>query len=320
MLPLCHMKVFQGLENLPKFTKPVLTIGSFDGVHLGHRKIIEQMKSLANKIGGETIIITFNPHPRLVLGNDTQRVQLLSTVDEKIEALAGLGIDVLVIVPFTKSFSEISAESYIRNFLVQTFHPHTIVIGYDHRFGKNRSGNFDMMAQHQAVFHYALQEIPALELSNIAISSTKIRQALLRGEVNLANQYLCNRYSVFGKVVPGEQKGRLLGFPTANIQVMDYDKLIPANGVYIVQVKLAGTQQQYMGMLNIGVRPTLSDAQQISLEVHIIDLQEDLYGQYLRVELIERLRDEKKFDSLDALITQLHADKARTLDYFTATI
>jgi riboflavin kinase/FMN adenylyltransferase len=301
------MRVYKGLENLPSFKNPVITIGSFDGMHLGHRKIIEQINTKAKEVKGESLIITFNPHPRLVLNNEAKGVSLLSTLDEKIEALEKLNVDVLVVVPFTKSFSEIPALDYIEEFLFKNFHPHTIVIGYDHHFGKNRSGNYSMLEQMKSKFNYQLEEIPAQALSQINISSTKIREALFQGNVKMANDYLCNKYSIFGKVVHGEKKGRLLGFPTANLQVMDYDKLIPAKGVYVVNVKV-GTHQ-YCGMMNIGTRPTITDNDLVSLEVHILKLDQDLYGQYLTVEFLDRIRDEKKFSSLDELIAQLNSDK-----------
>jgi riboflavin kinase/FMN adenylyltransferase len=301
------MRVYKGLEDLPSFKNPVVTIGSFDGVHLGHRKIIEQIITKAKEVNGESVIITFNPHPRLVLHNETKGVSLLSTLDEKIDALEKLNVDVLVVVPFTKTFSEISAQAYIEDFLVANFHPHTLIIGYDHHFGNNRSGNFAMLAEKKIDYHFELEEIAAQEISHIAISSTKIRAALFQGNVKMANEYLCNNYTVFGKVVHGEKKGRLLGFPTANLQVMDYDKLIPAKGVYVVNVKVGA--HQYRGMMNIGTRPTITDNDLVSLEVHILKLDQDLYGQYLTVEFLDRIRDEKKFSSLDELITQLTSDK-----------
>ena len=307
------MRVYKGLENLPSFKKPVITIGSFDGVHLGHRKIIEQIIAKANEVNGESVIITFNPHPRLVLHNETKGVSLLSTLDEKIDALEKLNVDVLVVVPFTKSFSEISAQAYIEDFLIANFHPHTLVIGYDHHFGNNRSGNFAMLAEKKIDYHFELEEITAQEISHIAISSTKIRAALFQGNVKMANEYLCNNYTVFGKVVHGEKKGRLLGFPTANLQVMDYDKLIPAKGVYVVNVKVGA--HQYRGMMNIGTRPTITDNDLVSLEVHILKLDQDLYGQYLTVEFLDRIRDEKKFSSLDELIAQLNSDKKVAEEY-----
>ena len=307
------MRVYKGLENLPSFKNPVITIGSFDGVHLGHRKIIEQINTKAKEVEGESLIITFNPHPRLVLNNEAKGISLLSTLDEKIEALEKLHVDVLVVVPFTKSFSEISAQDYIEDFLLKNFHPHTIVIGYDHHFGKNRSGDFLMLEQMKTKFNYQLEEIPAQALSQINISSTKIREALFQGNVKMANDYLCNKYSIFGKVVHGEKKGRLLGFPTANLQVMDYDKLIPAKGVYVVNVKVGA--HQYRGMMNIGTRPTITDNDLVSLEVHILKLDQDLYGQYLTVEFLDRIRDEKKFSSLDELIAQLNSDKKMTETY-----
>ena len=307
------MRVYKGLENLPSFKNPVITIGSFDGVHLGHRKIIEQIIAKANEVNGESVIITFNPHPRLVLHNETKGVSLLSTLDEKIDALEKLNVDVLVVVPFTKSFSEISAQAYIEDFLIANFHPHTLVIGYDHHLGNNRSGNFAMLAEKKIDYHFELEEIPAQEISHIAISSTKIRAALFQGNVKMANEYLCNNYTVFGKVVHGEKKGRLLGFPTANLQVMDYDKLIPAKGVYVVNVKVGA--HQYRGMMNIGTRPTITDNDLVSLEVHILKLDQDLYGQYLTVEFLDRIRDEKKFSSLDELIAQLNSDKKVAEEY-----
>lgn len=300
------MRVFKELDNLPPFNNSVITIGTFDGVHKGHQKLIERIKQLSAKTGGENIIITFHPHPRIVINPQDKSLKLLNTIDEKIALLEMYGIDNLVIVPFSRDFSEQEAEDYIRNFLISNFHPKYIVIGYDHKFGKNRSGDYKMLEEMKAKYGYELQEISKEMLDDIDISSTKIRTALTEGDVELANELLGHRYTLGGTVVRGLQNGRKLGYPTANIQITDEYKLVPRTGVYAVLVKHAGTM--YKGMLNIGYNPTFNGTKQ-SVEVNILDFDKDIYGENLTLEFIRYMRPEKKFASIQELIAAIDNDK-----------
>lgn len=308
------MRVFRGLDNLPPFKNPVLTIGTFDGVHLGHAKIIERLRKKAIEVDGESIIITFDPHPRFVVAPNSTPIELLSTSQEKIKALQALHVDNVVIVPFTKAFSDISAEAYIRDFIVSNFHPHTIIIGYDHHFGKNRQGNYQLLESVKATYGFQLEEIPVQEIEHIAVSSTKIRAALHIGDIKKANELAGKYYTLEGVVIHGEKRGRLIGFPTANVHVGDAHKLIPANGVYAVKAYLKETA--YKAMLNIGVRPTVSSSNHRSIEVNIIDFDQDIYDETLRIEFVDKLRDERKFNSIDELIAQLTIDKQDALSRF----
>jgi riboflavin kinase/FMN adenylyltransferase len=308
------MRVFKGLDNLPPFKNPVLTIGTFDGVHLGHAKIIERLRKKATEVDGESIIITFDPHPRFVVAPNSTPIELLSTSQEKIKALQALHVDNVVIVPFTKAFSDISAEAYIRDFIVSNFHPHTIIIGYDHHFGKNRQGNYQLLESVKATYGFQLEEIPVQEIEHIAISSTKIRAALHIGDIKKANELAGKYYTLEGVVIHGEKRGRLIGFPTANVHVGDAHKLIPANGVYAVKAYLKETV--YKAMLNIGVRPTVSSSNHRSIEVNIIDFDQDIYDETLRIEFVDKLRDETKFNGIDELIAQLTIDKQDALSRF----
>ncbi len=308
------MRVFKGLDNLPPFKNPVLTIGTFDGVHLGHAKIIERLRKKAIEVDGESIIITFDPHPRFVVAPNSTPIELLSTSQEKIKALQALHVDNVVIVPFTKAFSDISAEAYIRDFIVSNFHPHTIIIGYDHHFGKNRQGNYQLLESVKATYGFQLEEIPVQEIEHIAVSSTKIRAALHIGDIKKANELAGKYYTLEGVVIHGEKRGRLIGFPTANVHVGDAHKLIPANGVYAVKAYLKETV--YKAMLNIGVRPTVSSSNHRSIEVNIIDFDQDIYDETLRIEFVDKLRDEIKFNGIDELIAQLTIDKQDALSRF----
>lgn len=308
------MRVFKGLDNLPPFKNPVLTIGTFDGVHLGHAKIIERLRKKAIEVDGESIIITFDPHPRFVVAPNSTPIELLSTSQEKIKALQALHVDNVVIVPFTKAFSDISAEAYIRDFIVSNFHPHTIIIGYDHHFGKNRQGNYQLLESVKATYGFQLEEIPVQEIEHIAVSSTKIRAALHIGDIKKANELAGKYYTLEGVVIHGEKRGRLIGFPTANVHVGDAHKLIPANGVYAVKAYLKKTV--YKAMLNIGVRPTISSSNHRSIEVNIIDFDQDIYDETLRIEFVDKLRDEIKFNGIDELIAQLTIDKQDALSRF----
>lgn len=312
------MQVHYGLDSLPSFKHPVLTIGTFDGVHNGHAKIISRLLHLANTLGSDSVIITFHPHPRHVLHDTKKEVLLLTTLDEKIDLLRKHGVNHLVVIPFDEAFSNLSAHDYIEYFLIERFHPHTIIIGYDHRFGKNRQGGYQLLEEYQQKRYFQLEEISVQTLSELAISSTRIREALLDGDPELASSYLGRPYSLSGTVVHGVKRGRLIGFPTANIEVQyqgeNIHKLIPKMGVYAIKAFAEGMHLN--GMLNIGYNPTVSDEKIKRIEAHLFDYEGDLYGKKMSIEFIARLRDEQKFGSLEALVQQLKADKDAALSIF----
>jgi riboflavin kinase/FMN adenylyltransferase len=301
------MQVHTDIDRLPLFRNAVVTIGTFDGVHLGHQRIISQLKQEASRIGGETVIVTFHPHPRKIVGTSGKVLELLTTIDERKELLSGLGINHLVIVPFTQEFSSLSPEGYIENFLVKRFRPHTVIIGYDHRFGKERKGDYKLMEKYQQTFE--LKEIPAHVIEDSTVSSTLIRKSLREGNISLVNSLLGYPYFFEGKVVRGDQRGRTIGFPTANLQITDDEKMLPGNGVYAVDVAVTGRDNRtYKGMMNIGLRPTV-DGTQRTIEVNIFDFNEDIYGEALKVSLKRFLREEKKFSGLEELKAQLAKDR-----------
>ncbi len=299
------MNVYKDLLELPKLERAVITTGSFDGVHTGHAQIIEQLKIEAAKINGTPVLITFYPHPKQVIVMQEKVLHILNTPAEKYNLLAENGIEHIVVVNFDAQFASLTAEQYISDFLVKYFSPSAIVVGYDHRFGKDRTGNFDLLKSKEAEFNFEIKEIPELVLKNITISSTKIREAMLAGEIEKAALFLGYNYFFSGLVVVGNKIGRTIGYPTANLQIEDEHKLIPANGVYAVDV-LLGTRT-LKGMMNIGYRPTV-DGKKRTIEVHIFDFDEDIYGQELTITLKNSLRLEVKFDGLDALKAQLTKD------------
>ena len=302
------MRIFKNLDQLPQFTNAVITIGTFDGVHSGHRVIIQNIVQSAKSIGGESIIITFHPHPRNII-NPQQPVLHLNTIDEKITLLRELQVDNLVIVPFSRQFSEIEAEKYISDFLIGKFHPKIIVFGYDHRFGRNRRGDIALLKSIAAKDNIEVHEIGKQTIADISISSTKIRNYLSEGNLKLANDLLGYPYMMTGIVVRGDQIGRELGYPTANMQIQDMEKLIPANGVYAVKVSLRQYPDQLYGMMSIGTRPTF-DGIDKRIEVHIFKLDDDLYGDSVTVQVLEFIRQEEKFNSKAALLQAMHQDKA----------
>ncbi len=302
------MQVHYDTDNLPEFQKAVITIGTFDGVHTGHRQILSEVVQKAMAIGGESVLITFHPHPRMVLANQNSLIKLINTLDERIALLASAGIDHVVIIPFTADFASQSAESYIGDFLVAKFNPHAIVIGYDHRFGKNRTGNFQLLELMQAKYSYQLVEIPEAVIANNAISSTQIRKSILNGDMHNANLLLGYTYFFSGEIVSGNKMGRTIGYPTANINVTETEKLIPHNGVYAVALHLEGENKPRHGMMNIGNRPTIADTQ-LTIEAHIFDFSGDIYNQIITVQVHEWMRHEQKFPGLDALKHQLKTDE-----------
>lgn len=327
------MKVHKDLGQLPIFKDAVVTIGTFDGVHTGHQQIIQQLKDEAAKIDGEKVIITFHPHPRKVIGASSKEIKLINTLDEKTELLAAKGIDHLVIVPFTQAFSELTAEEYVRDFLIAKFHPHTIIIGYDHRFGKERKGDYHLLEDCCSVYSYALKEIPVHVLNAVSVSSTRIREAIAHGEIESANRLLGYDFFFEGTVIEGNELGRTIGYPTANLKTESEEKIVPGDGVYVVELSIVNRQwsveadnanniqssftnhHSLKGMMNIGYRPTVDGAKK-TIEVNIFDFNEDIYGKALRVYVKKYLRGEQKFSSLDALKDQLAKDKMQTIAYF----
>lgn len=308
------MRVHRELAgSLPKFTRAVVTIGTFDGVHLGHRQIIAQMKEEAARISGETVIITFHPHPRKIVSSVPGDIKLLTTLDEKISLLDQAGINHLVIVPFDHTFSNLSADEYVRDFLFRYFAPHTVIIGYDHRFGKSREGNYQLMKSYGAQLGFEVKEISEQLINEIVISSTKIRHAITDHAIETANQFLGYPYFFEGKVIEGNRLGRTIGYPTANLHISSEEKLIPGNGVYAVTVTQSDeTGSPLQGMMNIGYRPTVDGKKKV-IEVNLFDFEGDLYGNILQVHLHHYLRGEIKFEGLDALKRQLAADKTDAL-------
>lgn len=304
------MQVHFDINTLPEIKNAIVSQGTFDGVHLAHKKIIERLKQIASIKDGQTVLITFEPHPRMVLFPDDHGLQLLSTLNEKIHLLEKAGIDHLIILPFTKEFSRQTSEQFIRTILVNKIKTNTLVIGYDHRFGKNREGSFEHLKESSSLYGFEVEEIPEQDIDEIAVSSTKIRNALLNNDIKTAQKYLGNSYSLEGKVVKGKQLGRTIGYPTANIDVENSFKLIPQDGVYAVWVWY--NKARFGGMLNIGNNPTVADKGR-SIEVNIFDFEKEIYTEMLKIEFVSKLRNEEKFNGLDALKAQLHLDKQNAL-------
>lgn len=310
------MKVYTNIEALPPFKNAVITIGTFDGVHQGHLQIIRQLIKEADKVQGEPVLITFHPHPKQVVDSVKKPLFLLNTPEEKIELLHFAGINNIVIVPFTRDFAEQPPGNYIKDFLVDKFHPHTIIIGYDHRFGKDRAGDYHLLEDEAINFNFKVTEIPEHVLQDVTISSTKIREALLSGDIETANIFLGYNYFLSGTVVDGNKLGKTIGYPTANLQITDEEKLIPSNGVYAVEVTVEGFPGKYTGMMNIGIRPTVDGTNRV-IEVNIFDFDETIYGKMVKVIFKSKLRDEIKFSGLDALKEQLARDKVAAIKSFS---
>lgn len=297
------MKVINGLKNYPSKTKSIVTLGTFDGVHIGHQKIIKQLNK--DKENANSALLTFFPHPRMVL-QDATDLKLLNTLEEKQQLLAKNGLDYLIIEPFTKEFSELSAVNFVRDILVNTLNTQKLVIGYDHRFGKNREGDFEHLKELSDLYDFNLEQIKAQDIKDVAVSSTKIRKALLEGDIETANSYLGYAYLLTGNVVHGQGLGKKWKYPTINLAIPETYKLIPKTGVYLVKTAL--DNKTYFGIMNIGNRPTLNGKHQ-TIEVHLLDFNQDLYGKKIQIQLLKRLRDEQKFHSVNALISQIKTDE-----------
>ncbi len=304
------MPVYRNLNNLPTFKNAVIAVGTFDGVHKGHIILIQQIIDEAKKRNGESVLISFEPHPRTILQPDNTTLKLLTTTDEKTELIERAGVHHIVIAPFTKSFSSLNAREYLENFLVKLFYPSAIVLGYNHQFGHHRDGNIELLMKYASTYNYDVIEIHKQLINDIEVSSTRIRIALLEGDIATANELLGGAYSFRGHVVKGDQRGRTIGYPTANLQLNDNKKLIPARGVYAVEVLL--NNKQYQGMMNIGIRPTVDGTHEV-IEVNLFDFNQEIYGESLQVFCIARIRNEMKFNSIEQLKEQLHKDKQNAL-------
>jgi len=304
------MAIFSNIQHLPEFINPVITIGTFDGVHKGHKAILKKVVDHAREVNGESVLLTFEPHPRKLLFPD-QPLGIITPLDEKLQLITEEGIQHIVVVPFTKEFANLSAEEYIKNFLVSIFHPHSIIIGYDHRFGHDRKGDMKLMEQYAAHCHYELIEIPEQMIDDAAVSSTKIRNAINKGLIDDAANMLSRNYTMKGTVKHGNKLGRTLSYPTANLQPHDGDQIIPAIGIYAIRAIHMGTT--YNAMLSIGYNPTVTDKKELRIEANLFDFDKDIYEETLEIVFVKKLREEQKFESLEALKEQLHKDKEETL-------
>jgi len=305
------LELFNNLSHYKSNKAVVLTIGTFDGLHIGHQKIINRLTKNENL---QSVVLTFFPHPRMVLQQNSD-IKLLNTIDEKIELFTKLQLDVLIIHPFDKTFSELSAEEFVKNILIEKLNLNKIIIGYDHRFGKNRAAGIEELIAFGEKYNFEVEQIPAQEIDEISISSTKIRKALDSGDISLANSYLGYPYFLEANVVQGRKIGRTLGFPTANLKIYENYKLVPKKGIYIVRVVF--DDQIFKGMTSIGFNPTVNGTEQ-TIEVNILDFDKDIYGKKIKIYFLQRIRDEQKFDSIEELKTQMQKDKQTTLAYFEA--
>ncbi|MBS1532789.1 MAG: bifunctional riboflavin kinase/FAD synthetase [Bacteroidetes bacterium] len=307
------MKIYRNIDEFRPLKNAVVTIGTFDGVHLGHRKIISRINELAKDTGGESVILTFFPHPRMIIHPEDQDMKMINTMDEKAALLEQLGVDHLIITPFTRDFSNQSPEEYIKQVLIDKIGTKTIVIGYDHRFGKDRKGSLADLQQLAPAYGYEVIEIPEQDIHDVAVSSTRIRTALLNDQIELANEFLGYPFFITGKVNRGDQIGRTIGYPTANILIGETYKLVPPDGIYAVKVHLGN--ESFKGMGYIGHRPTINGMTR-NIEVNILDFNRDIYSQPIKMELLHFVRGDMKFDSLDQLKAQIDKDKTAVKKFF----
>ncbi|MFV8355573.1 bifunctional riboflavin kinase/FAD synthetase [Flavobacterium sp. XS1P32] len=305
------MKIFHSINDFNSTKKTILTLGTFDGVHIGHKKILKKITKNTENQKYESLVLTFFPHPRMVLQEHSD-IKLLNTIDEKIDLLEQIGIENLVIHPFDEAFSRLTAEEFVRSILIDRFHIQKIIIGHDHRFGRNRTANIDDLIAYGQEYGFEVEQISVQEINDISVSSTKIRNALVAGDMDLANDYLGYDYFLTGNIIQGKKLGRTIDFPTANLEIAEDYKLIPQNGVYIVKSTI--NEQIVFGMMNIGFNPTVKGKTQ-TIEIHYFDFNADLYNQKISVSVLHRLRSEQKFDSITLLKAQLQKDKKAALSY-----
>ena len=310
------MRIFRDLNDLAEFKNSVVTIGTFDGVHLGHQKILNKLKNEANDINGESLLFTFYPHPRMVIFPESHNLKLIQTIDEKIESLREFGLDNLIIYPFTKEFSRLTAFEFVRDILVDKLRVKKLVIGYDHQFGRNREGDIEFLRETANIFDFEVIEISAEEIDEVNVSSTKIRNSIIDGNIARANEFMGKPFQVKGKVVQGKKLGREIGYPTINLQLNNEHKIMPLDGVYAVQVYIAGSK--HFGMMNIGINPTINVPykEEKKYEVHLFDFDQNLYDENVIVLFRKFIREEKTFDNLDALKLQIQADEKNIRKYF----
>ncbi len=309
------MKIYNHFSEFKKLNNAVATIGTFDGVHFGHQKIIRRLCELARSTGGESVILTFFPHPRLIIDPENQDLKMINTINEKAKILEELGVNHLIITPFTRDFSNLTADEYIKDILVNTIGIKHLIVGYDHRFGKDRKGGLKELEELSGTYDYKIEEIPEQDINDVAVSSTKIRKALLNGQVALAANYLGYHFSISGRVIKGDKIGRTIGYPTANIFVEETYKLIPSDGIYAVTIDME--EGKFRGMAYIGQRPTINGMTR-NIEVNIFDFNKEIYGQNITMTFLEFLRHDVKFTGLEALKEQLKKDKENTLKYFNS--
>ena len=303
------MRIINNSIQARNIKNAVVTIGTFDGVHLGHQAIFNEMRRLADKVNGETVVVTFHPHPRQVLAIGTEKLRFICSQEEKLKKFEEFGIDNVVIIPFTKEFASTPSDEFIKNYIIERIHPAVIVVGYDHHFGKNRMGDFQMLNELGAQYGFKTVQVEAQDINEVAVSSTKIRNFLWTGNVKAANELLGYPYSVTGLVIRGNEIGRTIGFPTANLDIPNEFMMINNPGVYACRTEING--KRYDAMANTGTRPTIGDRSDgdFIIEVNVFDFEGDLYGKTLKVWFIERIRDEVKFNGLEALKNQLHQDR-----------
>lgn len=302
------MQVYHSISEFPELSYPVVTTGTFDGVHLGHQTILKRLSEIALRQNGQSVVITFHPHPRIVLNPNDNSLELLNTLDERIQRLELAGVDHLLVIPFDKAFASLSSKEFISQVLVDGVRTKRLVIGYDHHFGKNREGSFENLSKMGPVYGFDVEEIPAKDIDEVAISSSRIRRALHSGDVETANTLLGYNYPFQGDVIEGNKLGRTIGFPTANVKIPEQLKLIPKIGVYAVVTKIDG--RTVKGMMNIGVKPTVSEENVKGVEVNLFDWNEDIYGKCIQIALISRIRDEIKFNGIAELQAQLMDDES----------
>lgn len=312
-LKLFVLKLFHSINDFHSTKKTILTLGTFDGVHIGHKKILERITQNTENGKYESLVLTFFPHPRMVL-QEKSEIKLLNTIAEKTKLLEATGIENLIIHPFDESFSRLTAEEFVHSILVDQFHIQKIIIGHDHRFGRNRTANIDNLIAYGAEYGFEVEQISAQEIQDVSVSSTKIRKALTEGKMDLANEYLGYDYFLSGKIVKGKQLGRTIGFPTANIEIEEDYKLIPKTGVYAVKALI--DQKEIFGMMNIGFNPTVNGQKQ-TIEVNLFDFDADIYDKEIKVSLLHFLREEQKFGSIDLLKEQLNQDRINALAFIS---